>query len=941
MKRITFLLINTITIASAILALCSPDRSEPANATISVQPGNAEQVREDTDKEDKGEEVYLPIVGGKTEVPDSPSGDGTWPMAGGNTARTSWTSEEVRGRLKPLWFRPIEPYISQKTQIIASNGNLYISTARGLYALDAQTGAEKWVYPTELPLGHSPTIANGIAYVGGFDRKMHAINALTGAGLWTFTAGAGFDTNPLVVDGKVFAGNRDGYFYAIHASGSLAGQLAWKYKTGGPIHFSAAYKDGTIYFASNDSHAYAVNAQSGSLVWKSAKLPGAGFHSWWPVVYRDWVIISGSSNYRFGIKPGAGPLHDLDLADVYPNHKRDPRGTPVGLVGEVAGDWVPGTPTIDASKSNSIGSTTPITEYFEAKPWRRTYFVLERSTGKEVTYDFDGDGKKEYAPILWQGTRSGNRYPPVVGSDGVLYQANNLWSDPTIAGGHISGWKIGTPYISVPNGGWNAVDEPVAYTAGGDLIYWSRCCDRIAGAFDITIPEVVLATSDTNIRQLRAELDRSWNYFSYNLPSVVPGYDVMVHKADPYDSPFGGVYGGRNGSYGFHGDVNPPVPYQGKVFMHRSNAIIAFAPNAGSPAALPTAKIVKVENAGIPRPSDGALKSLLESEVEKILAAGHLRPGYAGTGIFDIAASRSCGESMVDYWHHPGDILDTLTRALPYLSADLQSRTKTYLKSEFEKYPPYKYNHIGWANGAPREVFILPNEAEQERLSSNPQSRADGFEGWGLAPHSFYALWKYAQVFGDAKSIFDASKSQLELPPPDSYLADMPHVLNAYIAGYWGYLELEKLAGYAETTSVRSDLNRLLELRVSKFTKDAPEEYYQGLQPQNCRNLNVSRNFIYLVPELGDYLREKALAKVQEALGEYERVAPHWFVSRAEVAFGEGTINHSYDYAAIFQAKALILGASRAELGKYLDIPAFPVGDLYYIQNLVYLLQAD
>jgi hypothetical protein len=28
-------------------------------------------------------------------------------------------------------------------------------------------------------------------------------------------------------------------------------------------------------------------------------------------------------------------------------------------------------------------------------------------------------------------------------------------------------------------------------------------------------------------------------------------------------------------------------------------------------------------------------------------------------------------------------------------------------------------------------------------------------------------------------------------------------------------------------------------------------------------------------------------------------------------------------------------------LGKYLDIPAFPVGDLYYIQNLVYLLQAD
>ena len=116
--------------------------------------------------------------------------------------------------------------------------------------------------------------------------------------------------------------------------------------------------------------------------------------------------------------------------------------------------------------------------------------MLNRSSGKEVKYDFDDDGKLEYAPILWLGTHSGNRYPPIVGVDGVVYQGNNYYSDPTIAGGQISGWKIGTPFISIARSGWNAVDEPVAYSAGGNLIYWNRCCDRIAGAFDISIPEI-------------------------------------------------------------------------------------------------------------------------------------------------------------------------------------------------------------------------------------------------------------------------------------------------------------------------------------------------------------------------------------------------------------------------------------------------------------------
>lgn len=141
-----------------------------------------------------------------------------WVTAGANPQRTSWVPDAAPGTLKPIWVKPVEAYIAQKVQIVATAGKLFLSTARGLYAFDAQTGADLWVYPTELPLGHSPSYAGGRIYVGGLDRKIHALDADTGQGLWTFSATGGFHTSPLVVGGLVYAGSRDGCMYGVDAN---------------------------------------------------------------------------------------------------------------------------------------------------------------------------------------------------------------------------------------------------------------------------------------------------------------------------------------------------------------------------------------------------------------------------------------------------------------------------------------------------------------------------------------------------------------------------------------------------------------------------------------------------------------------------------------------------------------------------------------------------
>lgn len=95
-----------------------------------------------------------------------------------------------------------------------------------------------------------------------------------------------------------------------------------------------------------------------------------------------------------------------------------------------------------------------------------------------------------------------------------------------------------------------------------------------------------------------------------------------------------------------------------------------------------------------------------------------------------------------------------------------------------------------------------------------------------------------------------------------------------------------------------------------------------------------------IVPELGEYLNTHALARVQEAIDEYEYIAPTWFVSRNEVILNEGAMSPLYNYAAIFQAKAFILEENRDTLSRYLDVPGFAVGDLLYLQNLVAAMEA-
>ncbi|MBN1263037.1 MAG: PQQ-binding-like beta-propeller repeat protein [Candidatus Pacebacteria bacterium] len=876
-----------------------------------------------------------------------------WAMSGANPQRISWTAEEVRGTLSPVWYRPINPYVNGKIQVIAANDLVYLSTARGLYALNASNGDIAWVYPTELPLGQSPTVVEGRLYVGGYDKKVHAIEAkpslsslpvdsetgyrINNKIIWIFDqAEAGFETNPLVVNNIVYVGNRDGKMYALN---STTGSLLWSHQTGGPILFSAAYADNVIYFAANDAHAYALNATTGARVWKSPKLPGAGFHSFWPVIYQNYVIFGGSHNYLIDFADLTLQYSDLrskfdgtELREVF-TANNIPNGQLVSYPqgnGTQPGDWVSGTQTVDVQRivdhyeqptAQEADSDPAGLERNDHKPWKRTYFVINRANGNEVTFDADSDGLPDYAPFLWGGwSHGGNRYPPVIGSDGVLYQFNNYISDPWIGRGHVVGWKFGTKYISNLKSGMPN-DEFHTFSAGGNLIYFQHW-ESEAGAIDIS------TTSG----------ERVWNYYTYNLYSLAPGYSSSeTHRS-------------QNRIYGE--PKNPPIPYKGKVFYHVYNGLLAFGPNGNAHNPLPNARPVNVRQ-NQPPIAVFRLKEKLETEVQKMIEAGHLRPGYHSGGIPDPSMGP---RNLIHYFHNPAETIETLIRTLPHLSPSLQQQARSYIQQEYEDYPPYQIAQIGWATGSKREAFETLPEIQLGMNSYGSKTSSYYYEpainvsdwSWDFPQYNFYALWKYAEEFGGASTVFNQIKNKLESPPSNNLLTDYPYMHNAYIAGYIGYCKLEELVntgsnnqGIPQSCSRQSTLNSLLQARIGNFSKD---NEFGGGGPQDSVYLlvmNTARNFLYLVPELGDYLNQHALSKVQEAVDEYNYVTPGWFVSKFDDGNNESGLQHLLDVPAVFQAKALILKESYEELVKYLDVPGFEKGDLFYIQNLVATIEAN
>ncbi len=186
------------------------------------------------------------------------------------------------------WVYPREGNMdSIVSGVVIALDKLYFGCADGkVYALDAATGDLLWEFATEDKIWSTPVYDAGTLYVGSFDKKLYAINAADGIEKWQFEAEGAFASTPLVVDGTVCIGSLDRCFYAINTAD---GTLKWKFQAEKWFWTRAVAFENTIYVGCYDNKAYALNALNGvEIIEFDLESPVRS----WPVLTEDRVLIA-------------------------------------------------------------------------------------------------------------------------------------------------------------------------------------------------------------------------------------------------------------------------------------------------------------------------------------------------------------------------------------------------------------------------------------------------------------------------------------------------------------------------------------------------------------------------------------------------------------------------------------------------------------------------
>ena len=203
-----------------------------------------------------------------------------WPMYRADAARSGYTAEPLPSRLTVRWtYRSPHPPMpawptrnrqrfDRAYQPVIAGGTLYFgSSADGkVYALDAQSGRQRWAFFTDGPARLAPAVWRGFVFVTSDDGHLYCLDCSTGKLVWKLRGGPRNDMllgndrlisrwpargGPVVVNGTVYfaAGmwpSEGCFLYAVDAA---SGKTLWCNDSSGTIemdqpHSSARAKSG-------------------------------------------------------------------------------------------------------------------------------------------------------------------------------------------------------------------------------------------------------------------------------------------------------------------------------------------------------------------------------------------------------------------------------------------------------------------------------------------------------------------------------------------------------------------------------------------------------------------------------------------------------------------------------------------------------------------------
>lgn len=407
-------------------------------------------------------------------------------------------NKENVGELGVAWTYDLATNRGVESTPIVVDGVMYVTSAWSVvYALDAKTGEEKWVYDPGADravgvkaccdvVNRGVAVYDGKVYVGVIDGRLEALNAETGEVIWSKVTvdqekpytitGA-----PRVVNGKVLIGNGGaelgvrGYLSAYDTS---SGDLVWRFYTvpnptkqpDGAISDDAFVQVGNVTWG--DEGAWTTDGGGGT-VWDSIVYDevnnqiifGVGNGSPWNRTFRD---PSGGDNLFLSsivavdLETGAYKWH----FQTTPGDNWDYTATQTIILADL--------PLGEGGATRRVAMQAPKNGFF---------YVLDAATGEFISGD-------AYVPMNWATGLDENGRPIEIAE--ARYSKQPYEQSPGPLGGH--NWHpmafnpdLGLAYIpaqEIPQ----AYAEDPRFTARP--VGWNTGVDFSAGVPPIAPPEV-------------------------------------------------------------------------------------------------------------------------------------------------------------------------------------------------------------------------------------------------------------------------------------------------------------------------------------------------------------------------------------------------------------------------------------------------------------------
>lgn len=129
--------------------------------------------------------------------------------------------------------------------IAATSQAVYAGNRDGhLYALDRDTGQQRWSFDTGGVLVAGPAVTDELVYVGSRNGTVYALDVTDGTEEWAVETGRAINATPTVAGQTVYVGNDAGDLVALDVS---TGQEHWLFEFDGAIRAQSAVVDERLY----------------------------------------------------------------------------------------------------------------------------------------------------------------------------------------------------------------------------------------------------------------------------------------------------------------------------------------------------------------------------------------------------------------------------------------------------------------------------------------------------------------------------------------------------------------------------------------------------------------------------------------------------------------------------------------------------------------------